>query len=424
MTNKEPVSGETISTLTVLVVDDIAANRDLLRATLEPQGYEVLLAANGEQALKVAQRAVPDVILLDVNMPGMDGFTACRQLKEMEATRYIPIIFISANEGTQSLVEGFRAGGVDYVSKPFKAEEVLTRLETHLKVSRLTRALSRKNEELEQEVARRRAAEEAATSASQAKSQFIANVSHELRTPLNAIIGYSEMLEEELQERGQADLVADTQKVRAAARHQLALINDVLDLSKIEAGKVTLCRETFVVSTLVQEVAATVQPLLDKNANRLEVLCAADVGSMRTDPTRLRQVLFNLLSNACKFTEKGTIRLEVSRWEMGDGREGTDAVPTPHASLPAPDSHLPSSICYLLFQVSDTGIGMTPEQLSKLFQAFTQADAWTYKKFGGTGLGLAISKRFCQMMGGDITVSSELGKGSTFTVTLPTDVQQ
>src|SRR5690349_7011344 len=139
----------------VLVVDDIVANRDLLRGTLEPQGYEVLLAPNGEVALKVAQRARPDVILLDVNMPGMDGYETCRRLKADPATRGIAVIFISANEGTQSVVEGFRAGGVDYVSKPFKAEEVLTRLETHLTINRLTRALARKNEALTAEVARR-----------------------------------------------------------------------------------------------------------------------------------------------------------------------------------------------------------------------------------------------------------------------------
>ncbi len=319
MTDKPPLPSAP-HTASVLVVDDIAANRDLLRATLEPQGYEVLLAPNGETAVKVAQRARPDVILLDVNMPGMDGYAVCRQLKVDAATREIPVIFISANEGTQSVVDGFHAGGVDYLSKPFKAEEVLTRLETHLKINQLSQALARKNSELSEsnqklaaEVQRRKSAEEAANQANQAKSAFLANMSHELRTPLNAILGYSEMVEEELASSPQSALIPDVQKIHAAARHQLALVNDILDLSKIEAGKTTLFLESFVVKTLIQEVTATVLPLVSKNGNTLEVACPDEIGSMRADQTKLRQVLFNLISNAAKFTEKGIIRLEVGK---------------------------------------------------------------------------------------------------------------
>jgi PAS domain S-box-containing protein len=230
--------------------------------------------------------------------------------------------------------------------------------------------------------------------ANSAKSQFLASMSHELRTPLNAIIGYSEMLEEEAAEQGHAAYGPDLQKIRVAGRHLLALINDVLDLSKIEAGKMELHLETFELAPAIQAVAGTVAPLIEKNGNTLRLELAPDLGTMRADVTRVRQVLFNLLSNASKFTERGTITLRAGR-EPG----------TPGDAL--------------RIEVQDTGIGMTPEQLGRLFQAFAQAEAATASKYGGTGLGLAISKMFCEMMGGTIAVASQPGQGTTFTVRLP-----
>ncbi len=240
-------------------------------------------------------------------------------------------------------------------------------------------------------------ARRAAEAANQTKSHFLANMSHELRTPLNAIIGYSEMMEEEATEQGHLGYVPDLQKVRAAGRHLLALINDVLDLSKIEAGKMELHLETFELRPAIEAVASTVAPLVEKNGNRLELDLAADLGGMRADVTRVRQVLFNLLSNACKFTERGTITLSATR-------------------TPGPGGEVMS------FVVRDTGIGMTQEQLTRLFQAFAQAEASTASKYGGTGLGLAISKTFCEMMGGSISVTSTPGAGTAFTVRLPVTV--
>ena len=229
-----------------------------------------------------------------------------------------------------------------------------------------------------------------AEAANETKSRFLASTSHELRTPLNAIIGYSEMLQEQVAEDGHEDYAADLGKIHSAGQHLLAVINDILDLSKIEAGKMELYLETVAVRPLVDDVATTVQPLIAKRGNRFELVAAADLGTIRADATRVRQVLLNLLSNASKFTADGVIALAVGR---DDG--------------------------HLTFRVSDTGIGMTAEQLGRLFEAFAQAEASTASKYGGTGLGLAISRRLCQMMGGDIAVQSEPGKGSTFTVRLP-----
>jgi signal transduction histidine kinase/CheY-like chemotaxis protein len=244
-------------------------------------------------------------------------------------------------------------------------------------------------------------AKEGAEQANRTKSAFLANMSHELRTPLNAIIGYSEMLQEEAEDTGNTEAVPDLKKIHGAGKHLLALINDILDLSKIEAGKMELFLETFEVRTLVDEVRATIHPLIEKNGNVLELDCPADVNGMHADVTRVRQILFNLLSNASKFTEKGTVRLQVRREDDGDG--DADVV---------------------VFRVTDTGIGMTPEQLGKLFQAFSQADASTSRKYGGTGLGLVICRRFAQMMGGDVSVESTIGEGSIFTVRLPARVKR
>ena len=258
--------------------------------------------------------------------------------------------------------------------------------------------------ELETEITHRKQTQEellgakrTAEDASRAKSAFLANMSHELRTPLNAIIGYSEMIEEEIQDTGQFQNVQDVKKIRSAGKHLLALINDVLDLSKIEAGKMGLHLEGFDVAQMIEEMVSTFQPTVAKNSNQLNINVAEDVGTMVADVTKVRQILFNLVSNACKFTNRGTISLHVDRTEVNNRQ-------------------------WIRFRVADTGIGISLNQQQNLFKEFAQADVSIARKYGGTGLGLAISHRFAELMEGGITVESEPGKGSVFTVCLPAEV--
>jgi signal transduction histidine kinase len=418
--------------ITILIVDDNENNLFTLRSLIKEYiNVEIVQAQSGEDALKILMKQGVDLIILDVQMPEMDGFETAAIIRTRPKNQHIPIVFLTAAYKTDEFQKkGFEIGAVDYLTKPIDAPQLINRIQSYVrfiekdrqhnqelerKVTERTAELLQARNELEQRVEARTAelqkakqqaeqaqqiAEEAKMKAEQAqqmaenanrtKSQFMANMSHELRTPLNAIIGYSEMLQEEAEDLEQEDCSSDLQKVQSAGKHLLELINNILDLSKIEAGKMDLHFETFELLELLDEITATIQPVVTKKTNILKAIFDENLGKMHIDLTKLRQILLNLLSNAAKFTENGSIRLEVKR----DGE-------------------------WINFEVADNGIGMTKEQEKKIFQSFTQADSSTTRRYGGTGLGLAISKQFTEMMGGTIWVESEFGHGSIFMLSLP-----
>jgi signal transduction histidine kinase/DNA-binding response OmpR family regulator len=321
------------------------------------------------------------------NFPHLtDDFIATQRQKLSQLSREELLADVQAKN------EELRASTEEILKAKRLAEEATSALQSQVQeLGQARRAMLNILEDLEE-------AKQGALEATQAKSAFLANMSHELRTPMNAILGYSEMLMEDAEDQGQEDFLPDLQKIHVAGKHLLGLINDILDLSKIEAGKMDLYLESFDVAGMINDVASTLKPLVDKNANTLQVHLAPDLGAMHADMTKVRQSLFNLLSNASKFTEKGTITLDAEALVKDGAR-------------------------WIAFRVADTGIGMTPEQLDKLFQPFVQADVSTSRKYGGTGLGMTITQLFVKMMGGEMNVASEPGAGTTFTILLPAEVK-
>jgi signal transduction histidine kinase len=313
----------------------------------------------------------------------VDGFAVLEQLKVDPKLRDVPVIVTSSIEGLDNIIRCIELGAEDFLPKPVNQVLLKARIGAILEKKRLRERLfdeiQDKNRQLEL--------------ASENKSQFVSSVSHELRTPLNAIIGLTEMMVTNAARFGTEKAMEPLKRVNAAGKHLLGLINQVLDLSKIEAGKLELNPESVRLAPLIDEVIGTAGQLAAQNKNSLVVEAQENLGAITADPMRLRQILLNLLSNACKFTKQGEVKLTARKVANGDN--------------------------WIELAVCDTGIGMTPEQQAKLFADFTQADSLTARQFGGTGLGLAISRKLARMMGGDVTVASEPGKGSVFTVRLP-----
>lgn len=376
----------------ILIVDDIPENLRILFTILSEQEYDVRRVINGKQALIAANSDPPDLILLDIKMPDMDGYEVCQQLKASELTASIPVIFLSALDEPLDKVKAFAVGGVDYITKPFNLEEVLARVKTQIGLQRVQQQLRVKNQALE-------IAKCEADAANRAKSDFIAVMSHEIRTPLNAVLGIAGLLNETQLDPQQQDYV---ETIRHSGELLLSIVNDVLDFSKIESGKLELESQPFDLRTCLEESLDLLAPKAAQKRVELAYFIEPPTPiSLVGDSTRLRQILVNLLSNAVKFTEVGEVTVSV----------------TAQAISEEPESAFPRRY-EIQFAIQDTGIGIPPERFDRLFQRFSQVDASTSRQYGGTGLGLVICRQLSEMMSGKIWVESTVGQGTTFYFTI------
>lgn len=386
----------------ILIVDDTPENLQVLSATLLDRGYKVRGVINGKMAIRAARAGSPDLILLDIKMPEMDGYEVCRQLKADPKTSEIPVIFISALDEVLDKVTAFQVGGVDFITKPFHVAEVLARSEHQLTIQRLKKQLLDRNTELQQEIIERKKAEEAAAAASLAKSQFVANMSHELRTPLNAILGFTEVMSRD-SFLGDENL-ENLRIINRSGQHLLELINDVLELSKIEAGIIALEQRSFDLYQLLDTLEEMFKIKAETKNLQLKIFLQPNVPQyIKTDEKKLRVCLINLLGNAIKFTgDGGRICLRVS---VESKQQLTESEIYPNST---------SGEQFLIwFEVEDTGVGIAASEIDTLFDAFVQTEAGR-NAADGTGLGLTITKKYVQIMGGDIGFKSVLGEGTSF----------
>lgn len=368
----------------ILIVDDSDVVRRILCKALTQDNYELHTAVDGEDGRQKVHDLKPDIVLLDVEMPILDGFAVLKETRENYKIEEVAVIMVTSHNDGKGISRAFEEGAFDYIPKPATDSEIKARVRNAIRALQLLR---------EQKTLRREA-----EAANQSKSAFLANMSHEIRTPMTAILGYTEILELEAKTHQMPELFSDAlDTIKRNGGHLMELINDILDLSKIEAGKLDIESIACSPQSIVEEVLELVQVRAEAKGLKLEASYQFPLpAKIKSDPTRIRQILINLIGNAIKFTEVGTIRLETSLLEI------------------------PGEEPQIQFSVIDQGIGMSESQLSNLFRPFTQADSSTTRKYGGTGLGLTICKRLANVLGGDISVSSEHNKGSRFSATVRT----
>ena len=370
----------------ILVVDDISHNLRVMGDLLDRVGYSTTFATSGKQAIERVKVANPDLILLDLMMPEMNGLQVCEQLQADPEFGNIPIIFLTASNESEHLIQAFALGAVDYITKPFNTPELFARVKTHL-------TLKHTRDEFQKTLSDLVEAREAALEAARLKSQFMATMSHEIRTPMNAVLGMTELLLKTDLNSQQLDFV---QTLKTSGDNLLAIVNDILDFSKLEAGGMRLDYQEFDLRSTLENILYLLASQATKKGLKLDCTIPPDLSlKLMGDASRLRQILTNLIANAIKFTEAGFVTISVDREESFN-------------------SQFNPSIIALRFTVKDTGIGISTIDQQKLFQSFSQVDATTTRQYGGTGLGLAICKQLVQLMDGEIGVRSQPGNGSTF----------
>jgi signal transduction histidine kinase len=380
-----------LSKSVILIIDDNPTNIKVVVDYLKEQGVQTIIARDGDMGIKRAKFSKPDLILLDILMPGIDGFETCRRLKADKETNEIPIIFMTALSSVDDKIKGFGVGGVDYITKPVEGNEMLARVRTHLKLCTQHKQLQHQAIALKQAKEFAETAQAAAEQANRSKSAFLANMSHELRTPLNAIIGFSRIMSRSKALSNENQEYSDI--ILHSGEHLLTLINQVLDLSKVEAGKITVNTKSFDLYRMLQ----TIEDMFTLKAadQHLQLIFDTDATVpqyIQTDETKLRQVIINLLNNALKFTREGRVSVRITRGRK-DGNKAGSAV--------------------LNFEVEDSGPGIPQENRESIFEAFSQTQLGMDAQ-EGTGLGLPISRKFIRLLGGDITVGGEMGRGSIF----------
>lgn len=382
---------------TILVVDDSLVNLAALNELLEQRGFNVLLANSGQRAIAIAKENHPDLILLDVVMPGWDGYETCKQIKGDSKLSNIPILFISGLGDTQNKIKAFQAGAVDYVSKPFQNDELFARVTTHIELSRLRNNLEK---EVENQTAKIRAlmqelqlSYQKAHEVSVLKTQFLRNISHEFRTPMNIILGVTEEMIQDTPLNDEQIQMAE--EVLRSGRLLLGILDNMLRFAEQFSGELTQEISTFEIRELINECINNVTPAILNKKLALHQILAEDLPTVKGNYDHLREILNKLLENAVKFTPAGKVEVKVEIVEdLGKHVE-------------------------LRFTVTDTGIGINLEQQQYLFQTFTQGDGSTTREYGGLGMGLALAKLYCDNMGGEIGVDSTLGKGSSFWFQVP-----